>query len=81
MRLTPQMLQRVLSVVALLAGVATIALVVLWPAFAQNVLSSRTWAALLAIWFFVVAGYAHPEFRKGIAQGIREFRRNCDDLF
>ncbi len=81
MRVTTNRVQKGLSLVALLSGMTTIGLIVLWPAFAWAALGSRTWAALVACWFFVVAGSAHPDFRRGIAQGIREFRRNLDDLF
>ncbi len=80
MKTNAHRLQRLLSAIALLAGGVTLAVTVLWPSIFQGALASRSLANVFATWLVVASASLHPEFRRGLAEGIREFRRSRHDL-
>jgi hypothetical protein len=73
-------LQKWGSLAFALASLACIGCAVAWPTWIAETLHSRFGLTLLSVWCGGVAGFLHPEFRFGLAEGTREFiRHNNDD--
>ena len=79
-RTTTNNIRRVSSLAFCLAVLSLLAIVILWPSWAESTFHSRLVVGFAAVCFSATIFFLHPDLNSGLRQGITEFRNAMKEV-